>query len=282
MIFKKQKISVIIPSYNEEDNIEKCLKTILNQTYENYEVIVIDDSSTDKTVKIIESFKKVKLLKQNHLGPGIARNLGAKSSEGEILIFVDADMEFPRDYLQKLVEPILEGVTWGTIHSKEEIANKNNLWARCWGPVVPLDKDGKGLIFRAITKKKFLEYGMFDPKEGYADDQSIMKKSGVKSYPSKAWCYHNNPDSLKEVFLQGRWIGRSYRFKLLDFPILNLFAAIMIYLLFYPLMFFKAAKCAVREKKIVYFFYYLIFGLVVYNSKFVGMLERIIGRKRIK
>jgi len=279
---KTPKVSVIIPTYNEEDNVYKCIETMLNQTYSNFELIIVDDGSADKTVEIVKSFKKVKLFKQNHEGPGIARNLGTKHSQGEILIFVDADMEFPKDYIQNSIKPILEGKSWGTIHYMEKIANKNNFWARCWGPVVPLDKDGKGLIYRTITKKKFLEYGMFDPKEGYADDQSIMKKSGVKAEPSKAWCYHNNPDSAKEVFLQSRWIGNSYGLFLLDVPLINLLFLLFTYPLVYLLMVQKSLKIIFREKSVKYLFYSILFSLVAYHGRFIGMVGRVFGGKKVK
>ena len=277
-----KKISIIIPAYNEEKHIEKCLQSLSNQDYDNYEIIVVDDGSTDLTKEIVKRFKNVKLKKQEHKGPGTARNFGAKSSKGEILVFVDSDMIFPTDYLTKLTKPILAGNVCGTIHSKEEIANKENTWANCWRPVVPLDKDGKGLIFRAIRKDKFLEYGMFDPKEGYADDLSIMKKSGVKAEPTEVFCYHNQPDSLKEVFMQSRWIGSSYRFWFLDIPLLNILGAFVLYLFFCPLILLKTLQCATRMKNLKYLFYYPIFGLVMYNGKFFGMLNRIFHGKRIK
>jgi len=279
---KIPKVSVIIPTYNEEDNVYKCIETMLNQNYSNFELIIVDDGSTDKTVEIVRSFKKVKLLKQNHKGPGIARNLGTKHSKGEILIFVDADMEFPKNYIKNSIKKILDGKVWGTIHYMEKIANNANFWARCWGPVIPLDKDGKGLIYRTITKKKFLEYGMFDPEEGYADDQSIMKKSRVKAEPSDAWCYHNNPDSAKEVFLQSRWIGNSYRLSLLDVPLINLLFLIISYPLMYLLMLKKSLKIIIREKSVKYLFYSLLFGFVAYHGRYAGMLGRVFGGKKVK
>ncbi|MDP3917459.1 MAG: glycosyltransferase family 2 protein [Nanoarchaeota archaeon] len=275
-------ISVIIPAYNEEKYIDKCISSLLEQDYKDYEVIVIDDGSTDDTVKIIKKFPKVILKKQNHKGPGEARNLGAKIAKGKILVFVDADMRFPKNYLTRLTKPIIMREAWGTIHSGEKIANGDKYIAVCWGPVIPLDKDGKGLIFRAITKEKFFEFGGFDSKEGYADDQSIMKKSGVKSTATDAFCYHYNPDTFKDVFVQSKWIGSSYRFSFLDISILNILGAFLCYLLFYPLIILNAFNCMIREKKISYFFIYIPFGFVKYNGRFFGMLRRIFYGKRIK
>ncbi|MBT7169866.1 glycosyltransferase family 2 protein [Candidatus Woesearchaeota archaeon] len=279
---KTPKISVIIPTYNEEDNVYKCIETMLNQTYSNFELIIVDDGSTDKTVEIVKSFKKVKLFEQKHEGPGIARNLGTKHSQGEILIFVDADMEFPKCYVSQLVQPILKNISWGTIHGLEKIANSNNLWAKCWGPVITLDKSGKGSIYRAITKEKFLEYGMFDPSDGYADDQSIMKKSGVKSESSDAWCYHNNPDSAREVFLQSKWIGNSYNLFSGGTQLFKLVLLIILYPLIYLLVLNKMLKIIIREKNIKYLFYSGIFSLVLYHGRFVGMIERVVGGKKVK
>ena len=98
-------VSVIIPAYNEEGDIELCLKSLKNQSRKKIEVIVVDDGSTDRTVEIVKEHK-VKLLKQNHGGPGAARNRGAKQAKGEILIFIDADMHFPKDYIKNLIAPI--------------------------------------------------------------------------------------------------------------------------------------------------------------------------------
>tara|TARA_Y100000310_G_scaffold344360_1_gene456734 strand:- start:10762 stop:11613 length:852 start_codon:yes stop_codon:yes gene_type:complete len=279
---KKPLVSVVIPTYNEETYIKESLRTMFKQNYSKIEIIVVDDGSDDGTIDIVKRFKNVILKKQDHKGPGLARNFGAEFAKGEILIFVDADMAFPSNYISKLIEPIISGRCWGTIHSEERVANEDNIWARCWGPVIPLDKDGKGLIFRAITKEKFLEYDMFDPAEGYADDQSIMKKSGVKAEPVDVFCYHHNPDSLSDVFVQSRWIGSSYRFWFLNVPVLNIAGAFFLYLLFYPLIIVNSLRCMFREKSVKYLFFYLPFGLVKYNGAFVGIVNRIFRGKRIK
>src|SRR4030067_2885578 len=102
-------ISTIIPAYNEEDMIKSCLETLKKQSYSPVEIIVVDDGSLDSTRKIIEDFSSIKLLTQNHKGPGPARNLGASVAKGEILVFVDADMTFDRNFIRDLVKPIIEG-----------------------------------------------------------------------------------------------------------------------------------------------------------------------------
>ena len=161
------KISVIIPVYNEEKVIGSCLESLAKQTYKDLEIIVIDDGSTDKSVAIIENSKlkiaNLLLLKQKHVGPGAARNLGASKAKGDILVFVDADMEFEPDFVGKLIAPIVAGKSIGTFSKDEYLLNKNNVWARCWnlerfGQVdwmVPRNYPNTAPVFRAILKSKF-------------------------------------------------------------------------------------------------------------------------------
>jgi len=90
---KKIKFSIIIPNYNKGQYIEECLNSVFNQTYKDYEVIVIDDGSTDNSVDIIKKFD-VQLLNTNRMQAGGARNLGLKHCKGDYVIFIDSD-----DYL---------------------------------------------------------------------------------------------------------------------------------------------------------------------------------------
>ena len=87
-------VSVVIPVYNRMDTIERSINSVLNQTYKNIEIIVIDDGSIDDTLKIIEhlSISDIKVLKQNHRGANAARNLGISAAKGEFIAFQDSDM----------------------------------------------------------------------------------------------------------------------------------------------------------------------------------------------
>lgn len=158
--------------------------------------------------------EKIKILTQEHKGPGVARNSGAKKAKGEILVFVDADMEFDKDYVKILVQPILEGKCIGTSHRFEYIANLDNIWARCWSTkkVEESENVKYGGIFRVVKKNIFLKVGGFNPKRGFFDDGSLYGKlNGIiqKNLRTNAECYHNNPSTLREVFNHSKWIGGS-------------------------------------------------------------------------
>jgi len=102
-------VSVIIPAYNEESTIESCLKSLLNQTIEKdtYELIVVDDGSTDSTPEIIKRYP-VKLFRQENSGPATARNLGAKNSSGEIILFTDADCIADPNWIEEMISPFID------------------------------------------------------------------------------------------------------------------------------------------------------------------------------
>lgn len=217
---RKPLVSVIIPAYNEERYLSFCLSSLLGQSFRNFEIILIDDGSTDKTPEIAEKFS-VSYFLQDHLGTGKARNLGAKKARGEILVFVDADMIFDTDFLNYLILPIIDGKAIGTFQEEELVANPENIWASCWSynSDLPAEKRRPGNlpqrsgVFRAILKDDFLRVGGFDSQKGYMDDKSLSEKVGIKSAIAPgSKCYHYNPESLREVFLSSRWIGRSSQF----------------------------------------------------------------------
>lgn len=97
-------VSVVIPSYNIEKFIIDALESVKKQTYQNFEVIVVDDGSTDGTKDLIRQFlsdQRFKLIEQKNSGPAAARNLGVCHSKGEFIAFLDGDDEWVPDKLQK-------------------------------------------------------------------------------------------------------------------------------------------------------------------------------------
>lgn len=97
-------VSVIIPSYNREKTIKRAVESVLNQTYKDIEVIVVDDCSSDKTIEILTSIKDKRFsyykLDKNS-GACVARNLGIEKAKGEFIAFQDSDDEWLSDKLEK-------------------------------------------------------------------------------------------------------------------------------------------------------------------------------------
>ena len=88
-------ISVIIPLYNKEPIIEKCLQSVLSQDYDDFEIIVVNDGSTDRSADVVRAIKdsRLRLIDQANAGPSAARNTGTRNSNGDWILFLDADDE---------------------------------------------------------------------------------------------------------------------------------------------------------------------------------------------
>ena len=102
-----RKVSIIIPAYNCEKYLSKCLQTVTHQTYENIEIIIVDDGSTDCTSNICDEYAKqfstIKVFHQNNAGPGIARNAALEAMTGDYVTYIDADDYVAQEYVEIMV-----------------------------------------------------------------------------------------------------------------------------------------------------------------------------------
>ena len=111
---KNPLISVIVTTYNNEKYIKACLDSLLAQTFQDFEIVVIDDGSTDQTSKVLNQYSansRLKIHHQPNAGVSAARNQGLKLSHGKFVCFVDSDDYVAKNYLEKLVAPLLQDST---------------------------------------------------------------------------------------------------------------------------------------------------------------------------
>lgn len=122
-----KKVSVIIPMYNSSKHIKECIDSVINQTYRNIEIIVVDDASSDNSVQIIKSIKdsRIKMieLKQNG-GAAIARNNGIEKATGDYICFLDSDDYWKLDKIEKQVK-FIEANNYTFIYSGYEFLKNN-------------------------------------------------------------------------------------------------------------------------------------------------------------
>jgi len=121
-----QKISVIIPTYLEEKYIEKTLRAVRAQSYENFEIIVVDSNSKDRTRAIAKKIAD-KVINIKKRGVGLARNIGAKAAKGDLLLFLDADTILEKDFLKMVSKAFNDKnvvATSGYIHVKGSLLDK--------------------------------------------------------------------------------------------------------------------------------------------------------------
>lgn len=280
------KVSIIIPVFNEQEVIADCLTSLDKQTFGNLEVIVVDDGSNDSSKFKVQNVKleniKLKLLEQGHKGPGAARNLGVKNSSGEILIFVDADMEFEPDFIEKLTQPIIDGKAIGTFSRDEYLLNTDNPWARCWNlnfgrSPLKMHSDNypsEQHVFRAILKSKFEKAGGFDENVGYTDDWSLANKlHTLATLAPGAKYYHRNPGDLSEVWRQARWYGKN------EFLTGTFIRKLFNLLRFCPLFsLFKGFYGASKYKEPFFVHFKMVFDTAVFTS----VLFSFFGEKKFK
>ena len=133
-------VSIIIPLYNAQKYIGQCLESIFNQSYHNYEVIVIDDGSCDKSYEIIEKFDKVRYFFQENQGQGCARNYGLSIAKGNYICFVDADDYIDKNYLKKMMEMMNDNVDIVVCKINRIVGNK-------------------------VVKDSFKQYGLLNSKQ---------------------------------------------------------------------------------------------------------------------
>ena len=206
-------VSIVISIYNAESTLRKCLETIKNIDYLDYEVILVDDKSKDDSVKIAKEFPfKLIQLKENK-GVAGARNVGVRKAKGEIVVITDADCEVKKDWLKNLIKPF-EDENVGIVGGPDKAPEDDTFFARCvdyaWTSFIGTGgmRRGKFRVANyyprgcniAIRKKIFEEIGYFnkDIVPGEEIDFDIRaKKHGYKlKYVDNALVLHRRRPTL--------------------------------------------------------------------------------------
>jgi glycosyltransferase involved in cell wall biosynthesis len=108
----KDKISIVVPIYNVELYLNKCIESLINQSYKNIEIVLVDDGSPDKCPEICDTWKKkderIKVIHKKNGGLSDARNFGISNSTGKYICFVDSDDYVNKDYIKKLYTAIIQ------------------------------------------------------------------------------------------------------------------------------------------------------------------------------
>jgi glycosyltransferase involved in cell wall biosynthesis len=187
-------ISVVIPTYNSENFITKTLEKVFSQTYNNYEVIVSDDGSTDNTVGVVRSFflqnssRKKALLINKHEGPGAARNKGIENASGDWISFLDSDDLWNHNKLESVVGYILKNDDIDLVchslvaidGSKETLMDPSKYFNNKIDPFLSIYRENS-LYTSALTIKKSILYqaGLFDNKLPSAQDYDLWLRLGM-------------------------------------------------------------------------------------------------------
>ncbi len=269
-------VSAIIAAYNEENHLANCIESLLNQTYKNIEVIIVENgNSSDKTFKIAKDYeKKYKNVRAFSIpgkqkGPGNAWNYGVIKSKGEIIMICGADLEYGKNYIRKGIKPILSGESVGIVHNLESCKNIQNLWARAFFKNRSSLYNNRFSRVFSLIRKDYLIKRPFNSKRGYADDQTIFIEEGAEFLGIDLEVSHTNPDSLSDTWSHSRWVGRS----------INDTYTILLILPFFPI--YAIYKSIIHLKKDFYlpFIFFLpIYYSIKYFAYFIESIKKVLER----
>ena len=184
-------ISVITPTFNRADFLPAAISSVLAQTYEDFELIVVDDGSVDDTCAVIKPFlddKRVRYFYQENQGQSVARNYTLAQSSGEFIAFLDSDDLWCPDKLEKQLRAYGANPGVDIVHGDEvlineqgEVISRKNM-GRCSGCITrQLLADNSVSITTALVKRRcFDEMGGFDTSVGVADDYELWLRFSAR------------------------------------------------------------------------------------------------------
>lgn len=255
------KVTAILPTYNNEKTIEKCLKSILNQSYKDLDIIVVDDGSTDNTVKILRRFKSIKIIEKEHTHRPKNLNIGIKKAKGEIIFIVETDGYYEKNYLKKCLKYFKDKNIAGTIGKLYCTRPNENFWRRVRDLEFKVRfKDYKPFTAWIYKKKILEEVGGYDEDLYVHDDFILGRKMKQKGYrfawvPEAKW-WHEEKVGLKDMYRQRMKWGIGFVPLFLKYKYVPKFIPLFTFLLFVLLFSIKYPLIL-----IIYPIFYLLFIL---------------------
>ncbi len=245
----EQMFSIIIPLYNKERHIERCLNSVFSQSYNNYEIIVVDDGSTDNSVNIVKEYQDTRhktqdfrIFHQINGGVSTARNTGIKESKYELIALLDADDAWMPKFLEIIIKSIDKYPEAGAYTTDYDIIRKNERRHIPHHKFIPIDQNSeypyttiipnyfKSMIYGdpmitsssiCIKKETFNKVGLFPEEERLGEDKDMWARIALVYPIAFSWylgaTYFENADNrtcLKYIPNYERYFIRTLQKKL--------------------------------------------------------------------
>lgn len=224
-------VSVIIPMYNSRRTALQTLQGLSAQNRSDFEVIVVDDGSTDDSAQLVEEFSRsssfpLRIIRQPNAGPAAARNNGALQAKGSFLVFLDSDCVPPPGWLNEMVSLVKDGVVGS--HCGYHVKNSASLVARYIDleiahrhrELAGHDIDSVASYSACVSKEAFVAAGAFNKEYTAANAEDfdlsfqMRKRGGRLVFTDKTFVYHYHPESLRrylrQQYTRGYWRVKMY------------------------------------------------------------------------
>jgi GT2 family glycosyltransferase len=213
-------ISIIIPTYNGALRISNCIESLLKQSgSHSYEILVVNDGSTDNTIDVLKSFPSIQVITQLNTGPAAARNRGAREARGEILLFTDDDCVPMSDWITEMLRPFTDAAVVGAKGIYR--THQRGLAAR----FVQIEYEDRYRIMQAhpdidfidtysaaFRRDRFLEMNGYDTSfpVACAEDIELSYRMSARGWKMRfsptAIVYHSHPDTFSN------YLKKKYKF----------------------------------------------------------------------
>ncbi len=222
--------SIIIPTYNRANMLTKAIESVLAQTYDNWELIIVDDGSTDNTKEVVLSYKsdKIKYVYQKNQKESVARNKGIDIAKGDYICFLDDDDYYLDNFLMEFYNEIKKQKNKKTIYLCEQLEETEHKTEKIQlnrkelnkNPVKYLTLDSNNLQ-PFVIPAKILKSEKFEPKFEFGEDfhllMRLLFKSKLKLIPKTLCVYrfHKNSTFYNELY-NGGYIKKNNRLEAFD------------------------------------------------------------------
>ncbi len=302
---KKIKASVVIPTYNAQSRIAETLNALNKQTKKNFEVVLVDDGSTDDTYKAVKNFKAMfplRIIRQENRGPACARNKGANNARGEILIFMDSDCVPKKDFIDEILSPFSNPQVAG-VQGEYETKNKDKIIARYVGYEIFYRHERMSNLKRidhvatyacAYRKRDFGKGFATCFKKANMEDTEfsyrLAEKGKLLVFQPKAIVLHPHPSGLsrflKQQYIRGYWRALGHKLhpeKLLNDSYMGptMFIQGTLSLLFFASLFLSIILYFIFFKISVFALPIIAFLLLIMSNIFFGFFCRKYEKKMV-
>jgi glycosyltransferase involved in cell wall biosynthesis len=213
--FMDHLVSVIVPIYNVERFLERCFESIFHQTYKNYEIIAIDDGSTDESASILDSLaqkdSRIKAIHQNNMGVAATRNVGLSLAQGEYVLFVDSDDTISPTGIDHLLKK--------AVYNNLDIAYGAGFRISITGKVaVPTNKPDH-LIDKVLTGPQYMEEAI----RSKSYNNGVWNKLYKRSFLIENECWFKEGLVYEDILWSPQVFLKARRVQFVDVDFANIF-----------------------------------------------------------